>query len=153
MAGYVRFISKKHHPLAIGLDVREPVVEIVGKYLLLVASARLHSPNLHMACALGVEVDVFPVGSVFRTVIKAFGCSQSGLFTARCGYRIDVELAVTLANECERLPIPRPTMPIGRRLLRDAARRSSADGNNVNDGVVVFLRVVANRQLRGIRRN
>src|ERR1700674_3197670 len=127
MADHVRFISKKHHPLPIGRDVREPVVELVGKYLLLVASVRLHSPDLHMACALGVEVDVFPVGRVFRTVIKAFGCSHSVLFTAGCGYRLDVELAVALANECEGLSVPRPTMPIGRRLLRDAARRSSAE--------------------------
>src|ERR1700716_3953733 len=125
MAGHVRFISEKHHPLPIGRDVWEPVVEIVGKYLLLIASVRLHSPDLHMACALGVEVNVFPVGRVFRTVIKAFGCSQSGLFAAGCGYLVDVELALALANECERLSIRRPTMPIRGRILRDAARRSA----------------------------
>src|SRR2546428_13851820 len=131
MAGHVRFISKKYHPLPIGRDVREPVVEIVGKYLLRVASVRLHSPDLHMAWSLGVEVNVFPVGRVFRTVIKAFGCSQSGLFAASCGYRVDVELAVALANECEGCSVRRPTMPIRRRLLRDAARRSAVDGNHV----------------------
>src|SRR5882762_2023057 len=125
MTGHVPFISKKHHPLPIGRDVREPVVEIVGKYLLLVASVRLHSPDLHTACALGVEVNIFPFGRVFRTVIKAFGYGQSGLFAASCGYRVDVELAVALGNECERLSIRRPTMPIRRRFLRDAARRSA----------------------------
>src|SRR5207247_6694380 len=93
--------------------------------LLLFASVGSHSPDLHMPGALGVEVNVIPVGRIFRTIVQSLGGRQLLLLAACRGNRVDIEIAVPLADERKCLSIRRPAMPIRRRLLRDASRRAA----------------------------
>jgi len=44
----------------------------------------------------------------------------------------DVEVAIALAHEGERLSIRRPAVPVRRRILRDAARRAAGDWRDVH---------------------
>src|SRR3984893_11329123 len=114
MAGHVRTVSEEYHPLTIGRNVRKPVIEIVGENLLLLAAIGLHAPDLHMSGAFGVEVDVVAVRRVFGAVIQAFGRGQARLFAARYGDRVNIKVAIALADKGERLAVGRPTSP-GRR--------------------------------------
>src|SRR5439155_2017147 len=88
-----------------------------------------------------------------RTIVQPLGGRQLLLLAARRGNRVDIEIAVPLADERKGLSIRRPAMPIRRGLLRNAPRRAAADRHNVNKRLVVLLRVVADRQPRAVRRN
>src|SRR5436309_1951111 len=54
-------ISEKHHPLAVRRNMRKPIILFVEENLLLLATVGLHAPDLHVAGALGVEVNIFTV--------------------------------------------------------------------------------------------
>src|SRR5437899_12271549 len=120
--------------------MRKPIVLLPKCHLFLLASVRAHSPDLHVSRALGVEVNVLPVRRIIGTVIQSLGGGQPRLFSARCRNRIAVELAVSLTNERQCLPIRRPSMPVGRRLLRDPPRSSSRDRHTARKRVVALLR-------------
>src|ERR1700722_5996057 len=107
-------ISEKHHPLSVGRDVWKPVVEIVMRNLLLLASIRMHAPDLHMPGAFGIEVDIFPTWRILRSVVQSLGGGQSHLVAARRRNRVDIEIAVALSHERQRLPIRRPAVPVRR---------------------------------------
>ena len=139
MASHIRAVGKEYHPLAVGRNVGEPVVEVVGEDLLLLAAIGLHAPDLHVSSTLGVEVNVFAVRRIFGTVIQSLGRGETDLFATGCGDCIDIKFAVALADEGERLAVGRPTMPVRRRLLRDPAWRSTSDGDDVNERLVIAL--------------
>ena len=65
------FIGEEDHLLAVGRDVREPVVQLVLGELFLVGAVGLHPPDLHRTGAVGVEVDELPVAGVFGAVVLA----------------------------------------------------------------------------------
>src|ERR1700722_18705132 len=132
MTGHLGTISEENHPLAVWRDVRKPVIEIIGEDLLLLASVGFHSPDLHTAGALGVEINIFTVRRIFGTIVEAFGGREPCLFSAGRRNRIDIEVSLTLANERQRFTVGRPAVPIRWRLLRDAARRAAGDGNDVD---------------------
>src|SRR5260370_13594765 len=59
--GYIPGEAQEANPLTIGRDVREPIIVIVICYLLLVASVRLHPPDLHRTGARWFQVSVLPI--------------------------------------------------------------------------------------------
>ena len=68
------FEADEHHELAIRGDVREPVVAaVVGGDLFLLAAIRLHAEDLHLAGAVGIEINVLAIGGEFRAVLAARG--------------------------------------------------------------------------------
>src|SRR5580658_407997 len=99
MARDALVISKKYHPLSIRRDVREPVIEIVVRDLLLLASIRMHAPDLHVPGAFGIEVNEFTVRRIFRAVVQSLSGSQSRLISASHRNRIDIEVAVPLPHK------------------------------------------------------
>src|SRR6266403_4531003 len=153
MAGYARVIRQKNHLLPIGRNMRKPVVELVEGHLLLLASISPHPPDLHVPSALAVEINIFPVRRIFRAIIEALGLRQLRLFAACGRNRVDIELLIPLTNESQRLSVRRPPMPVRRRLLRDAPWRPAADGHDIDERAMLLLRLVADDQLRAIRRN
>lgn len=62
MAGDFFLVGEENHLLAIGGEVREPIVEVVEGDLLLLAAIGMHAPDLHVAGALGIEINVFAIG-------------------------------------------------------------------------------------------
>jgi hypothetical protein len=71
MADYIAPVGEENHPLAVGRDVREPIVVIVEGDLFLIAAVGVHAPDLHVAGALGVEVDVLAVGRILGAIVEA----------------------------------------------------------------------------------
>src|SRR5205823_5037191 len=110
-------------------------------------------PNLHVSGALRIEVNVLSVSRVFWAIVQSLGRCQPCLFPARCRDSVDVEVAVPFTDERECLPIRRPSMQVRWRFLGDAPRRSALNRNNVNERLMILLRIVADPQLRAIRRN
>src|ERR1700684_731273 len=90
----------------------------------------MHAPNLHRAGALGIEVNIFSVGRKFRTVVEAGRGGKASFIAAGSENGVDVEFSIALTGERERLAVGRPTVPIRRRALRDAARRASGCGHD-----------------------
>src|SRR5256885_11517533 len=109
------------------------------------ATTEIYTLSLHDALpiSLGVEVNVIPVGRIFRTIVQSLGGRQLLLLAACRGNRVDIEIAVPLADERKCLSIRRPAMPIRRRLLRDASRRAAAERQNVNKRAMLLLLAVA----------
>ena len=70
----------------------EPVVRIFAQHLLLVRSVRVHAPDLHVACPLGVEIDVSAVGREFGAIVEARCNGELGFIAAGCGNRVNVEV-------------------------------------------------------------
>src|SRR5208283_472912 len=153
MAGHVGVVGEEDHPLAVGGNVGKPVVVIVGENLLLLAAVGLHAPDLHVTGALGVEVDIFSVRGVFGTVVLALCRGKAGFFTSCRGNGVDVDFAFAFTDEGERLSVGRPSVPVGRRLLGEASRCSAGDGDDVNEGFVILLRIVADGKLRAVGGN
>src|SRR5580693_9828675 len=85
-------------------DVWKPVIEIVVRNLLLLASIRAHAPDLHMSGSFGIEVDIFPIWRILRSVVQSLSGGQSHLVAARRRNRIDIEIAVAFSHERQRLP-------------------------------------------------
>src|SRR6266566_4433969 len=133
MSGHVAFISEKNHPLAVGRNVWEPVVIVVGENLLLITAVGLHAPDLHVSGALGVEVNVLAVGRILGTIVETHRGGEACFFSARDWNCVDVEFTVALTDKGEGLAIRRPTMPIRRRIFGYAARLASGDRDDVNE--------------------
>src|SRR4051794_25550756 len=112
MSGDILFVSQEHHPFSIRRDVREPVVVVVRKDLLLLGAVGFHPPDLHMPATLGIEVDVLTVWRVFGTVIETFRSCETRFISAKNRDCVDVEVATALADERQRLSVCRPAMPI-----------------------------------------
>ena len=153
MALHVRLVGKKHHPSPIRRDVREPVVPLVDSDLFLFAPIGPHAPDLHVPGALRIKVDVFSVRRIFRAVIQPFGGRQPRFFAARNRDGVDIEIVVALPHERQGLAVRRPPMPVRRGSRSDAARRSSLDRHDVNDRLIVSLRLIADGQRGLVGRN
>ena len=93
-----------------------------------------HAPDLHLAGALGVEINILAVGRKFGAVVEAGGGGEALLFAASGGDGVNVELVVALAAEGEGFAIGGPAVPIGRAELGDLARSAAGDGEDVNEG-------------------
>src|SRR3984957_20700784 len=100
----------------------------------------MHAPDLHRAGAFGMEVDIFSVGRKFGAVVEAGRGSEPRFIAAGSENGVDVEFAVALAGERERLTVGRPAVPIRRRALRDAARRASGGGHGGDARLVIVFR-------------
>src|SRR5438876_10371100 len=122
MSGHIFFIREKDHPFSIGRNMRKPVVVIVGEDLLLIAAVGLHTPDLHVSGALGVEIDVLTIGRIFGAVVKSLCGCKTSFITASYGNRVDIKVAIALADEGESLAIRRPAVPVRGSVLGDAAR-------------------------------
>src|SRR3989449_5772650 len=85
-------------PLAVGRNVREPVVEAVVRDLLLGGPIGSHPPDLHPSAARRVEVDVRAVGRELRSVVQSRRGRQADLIATGDGDLVDVQLAVALAR-------------------------------------------------------
>ena len=72
-------IADDHDPLAVGRDVRKPVVEFVVGDLFLCAAVGLHSPDLHFSTSGGVEVNVSPIRGKLRTIVQAGRIGEANL--------------------------------------------------------------------------
>src|SRR5271167_2574797 len=125
MADDVFVEGDENHLLAVGREVREPVVEFAKGDLLLVGALSEHTPDLHVSGALGVEIDVAAVGRIFGAVVEAFGGGETGFTAAFNGDGVDVEVFVALthvalADESERFAVRRPAVPVGGGALRNA---------------------------------
>src|SRR5580658_1189956 len=105
MPGDILVVGENYHPLSIWRDVREPIIQFVRGDLLLLAAVRAHAPDLHDAGALGVEVNVFSVGGILRTVVQPLRSREPRLVPARDGDTVNVELAVALADESQSLSV------------------------------------------------
>src|ERR1700688_257674 len=153
MAGDFGAVGEEDHPFAVGRNVGKPVVEIVEGEFLLTGAVGVHAPDLHVAGALGVEINIFAVGGIFRSVVETGSGGEAGLVAAGGGDGVDVEVAVAAAGEGELAAIGRPAVPIGRRILRDAARHAAGDWDDVDTRSVVWLRRVADREPVLVGRN
>src|SRR5450631_738447 len=89
----------KNNPLAVRRNMREPVVEFVVGYLFLSAAVGFHSPDLHRAGAYGIEINIFPVRGIFRTIIKTRGISETCFRSAGGRNFIYIKFPVSFAAE------------------------------------------------------
>src|SRR5882757_4971862 len=105
MAFYIFVKAKKNHPLSIRRNMREPIVRIVGGYLLLLATVRPHPPDLHLAGPFRVEVDVFAIRGILRPIVESRRCRKAILFPAGRQDRINIEFPIALAYERESLSV------------------------------------------------
>ena len=153
MAGDALVVSEEDHRLAVGREVREPVVAVVAGDLFLIGAVRLHAPDLHVSGALGVEVNVCAVGRVLGAVVEAGGGGEARFVAARDGDGVDVEVAVALAGEGESLAVGRPAVPVRGSIRRDQARRAAGDGNNVDAGLVIVAGLVADGEELAVGRD
>src|SRR6185437_13862936 len=126
-------------------------LEAVIGDLLLVASVRVHSPDLHGAVASGAEVNVFTVRRIIRAIVNTFRGSQARLGAPGSGNRVHVIISVTKAHKGQRLPVGRPTMPVRRR-FRDLAWSSAGKRHNINAVVMIFRGLVGDGKLRTVGR-
>src|SRR3954462_16039407 len=95
----------------------EPVVEFVVGDLFLLRTVGLHPPDMHLAGAIGIEINPFAIGRVVGAVVEAFGGGEPRLRSASRRNSVDVELAIAFAAKRKGFSIGRPAMPIGRRLF------------------------------------
>src|SRR5450755_3943277 len=146
MADHFFSIREKNNPLAIRRGMGKPIIKCVGGDLFLRRAVRLHTPDLHLAGALGIEIDVSTVGRIVGAIVETFGGSQASFVAAGYGDGVDVELAVALADESESAAVWRPAVPIRWREFCDAFGSSSGDGQEIDGGLVVFLGLIADGQ-------
>ncbi len=146
-------IGKKDNPSAVWRRMREPVVVIVVGDLCLLRAVRPHPPDLHRAGALGIEINKFSVRRIIRAVIQTGRGGQTGFFAAGDGNGVNVELAIALAAEGQRLAIRRPAVPIRRRVDCNFARGASRYRNDFNSRFVIYVSLVAYGDQRPVGRN
>src|SRR5258708_9224931 len=131
MPGDVLCIRQEYHPFSVGRNMREPVVGIVGEDLRLIAAVSVHTPDLHVAGALGIEIDVLAVRRILGAVVQALGRGQASFFAASDGDAVNIKLAVALPDKRERLPVRRPAMPIRRAGRGEPPWSAAADGQKI----------------------
>src|SRR3989449_11273547 len=85
-------------PLAVGRNVREPVVEAVVRDLLLARAIGSHPPDLHPSAPRGVEVDVRAVGRELGSVVQSRRDRETDLLATADGDLVHVQLAVAQAG-------------------------------------------------------
>ena len=115
--------------------MREPVVEGVGSYPLLVTAIDVHPPDLHGSRANRVEVDQPSVRSELGTVVQPVGRGQAMLGASICGNRINIEVAACAGrNNARVLPSgDQPCQYEGPR-RRDLPGRSSHESAACRNG-------------------
>ena len=123
--------------------MREPVVVIVVRYLFLVTAIRLHSPDLHVSGALGVEINVSAVGRVLGAVVESGSSGQAGFLAACSGDGVYVEVVAALAGKGQGLSVRRPAVPVGGRVGGDEAGRSAGRRANRSKARCGWRRVTA----------
>src|SRR5579863_2848605 len=62
----------KNDPFTVGRNMGKPVIEFIIGYLFLIFSIRFHPPDLHGTRPDRIEINVFAVRSVLRSVVQAF---------------------------------------------------------------------------------
>ena len=95
---------------------------------------------------------IISVGRILRAVVQALGGGET-CFRSSAARRdgVDVKFIVALADERQRLSIRRPAVPVRRRIFRDAPGSATANRHDIDQGMVVFLRLVADGKLGGVR--
>src|SRR5436190_7236809 len=111
--------------------MREPVVIIVLGDLRLIAAIGVHAPDLHQAGPLGIEVNIFFIQRVFRSIIQTGGVGQPEFGSASSRDRVNIEFLVSLAAKSQRFSVRGPAMPVRRARLGDLPRFAAADWENV----------------------
>ena len=99
--------------------------------LFLRGAIRVHAPELGRAVALGMEVDLAAIGSVFTAVVKAGSIGQAGFCSSGGGDGIDIEIVISFRTLNERLIVRRPAVPVGRAERSDLAGFAADGGNYV----------------------
>src|SRR5712671_7171315 len=89
-------IRKKNEPFSIRRWMREPVVQFIRRDLFLFGAVGFHPPDLHRAGTLRVEVNIFSVRRVIRSVIESFRVREAFFLPASRCDGINIELAVAL---------------------------------------------------------
>src|SRR5262249_18507265 len=97
----------------------------------------------HVSRALRVEVDISSVRRIFGAIVQSLGGRHPFLISTCSRNRINIEVAVALADERQRLAIGRPSMPVGWRLVGYLSRRAASDGHDIDLRFFVALRVIA----------
>src|SRR5258705_2821200 len=106
--------------------MRKPVVELVGRDLLLLAAVGSHAPDLHRAAALGVEINPAAIGGVVRALVEGF-CSREPPLPAAAGSKaLNFETAVAVRAINQRLSLRRPARPIRQTGICDSTRQGDA---------------------------
>src|SRR5215470_6635669 len=113
----------------------KPIVCIIRDYAFLSRAVWMHTPDLHGACALRVEIDVLAIWRVVRPVVQAFGRGQANFFSAGGGDGENVEVGVSFTYKGERLAVRRPAVPVRRAATcnGNSLRSAAHSGHNVND--------------------
>ena len=112
--------------------MRKPIVELVKSNLFLRASIGMHTPNLHVASAFGIEVNILPVRRIFRAIVQSFCRRKSGLFAAGkayldlrqalCELGISNEMAAQLGIRVYKVGLSWPLEPEGARRFADGLK-------------------------------
>src|SRR5262245_42926325 len=110
----------------------KPVVVIIDGDLRLLASIGLHSPDLHPARSLGVEIDILAVRRVVGAIVQTRRRGKTLLFSAFNRNCVDIELIVPLTAEGQCLAVCRPSVPVGWSKLSDPPRRAASRRQNVD---------------------
>src|SRR5258708_36886029 len=106
MAGHVLWIGEKHNPFSVRRWMREPIVIIVSRDLLLIGAVRLHPPDLHRTAAFGIEINIFAIGGIVRSVVETFGRRQPLFLTVSIGIGcLDIKFPISLRTIRERLAV------------------------------------------------
>src|SRR6267378_4933875 len=136
-----------HDPLAVGRDVREPVVEVVVRDLLLPGPVGPHAPDLHPSAAHRVEVDVLAVGRVLRSVVESRHGGEADLVATVDRNLVNIEVAVSLADVHEPTSIGRPSVQVRGPPRGYTFRGAAGCRHRVDDRcAAVFHRMIADGQ-------
>jgi len=95
----------KYHLRSVRRDVRKPIVEFTVCDLLLFAAIGAHFPDLHVAGAHGIEIDVLSIGRIFGAVIEALCGGKPFFFASLRRDGVNIEFTVALADESESLSV------------------------------------------------
>src|SRR6185295_14220403 len=111
-------IGDEYNPLAIRTRMRKPICKGIIRELFRISTIGLHPPELHPAAAHGIEVDVFPVRTIFRPIVQPICGGQSFFITASHRYRVYVIVTIARSAVGEGLSVRTPAVPVRRHELR-----------------------------------
>ena len=106
-------VGDDSHPLAVGRDMRKPVLHAVAEDLFLTGAVGLHSENLHEAGARGVEVNPLAVGRKLGAVIEGVVVGELDLLLGRDVDLVDVPLIFAIGGVNNPLVVRRPSVQVG----------------------------------------